>query len=192
MRDRTVYEISRAIKAQLGGYAVEVLYGEERFARGLVTRNVIQMRETGSETIRVAGVSYNETESDAGQIVAWRDRAVEVVIEAKDTRGGALEHDHKDACNDLVAAFWVALLATCAERRQPIENAQATGQFDGATQLLEAGARYTLSFRITTSIRAGAVDALAVEEIDGSTLQPRAVTRVWADGQSEVVSQEVP
>lgn len=161
MAERCIAEITRAVAAKMRGYAVDVLYGEERLARPVITRNLIEFRELGGETIEVANVSR----SGARPIVGWRWRSVEVVIEARSDKGGATEHDHKGAVDDLLEPLWVALISVTEERRQPIENGTATGAFDDAAEVLEEGARYRLAFRIGSSVREA-----EMATVDGSTL----------------------
>ncbi len=177
--DQTVLEIVRAVAASMASLPVSVYYGKERFSRYLVDGNRVQFEEFGQDSYGPPPTQRSSTTPSVGHC----NIALQVLIEGRDERSGATEHDHRGLVRELARIVFAVMVESLEGRAQPLVGWSATGGFVDPGEEIESGARYVLSLSVQTSIKRSSEMLVAL----AGTLTTAGVVRATVNGETQDV-----
>lgn len=181
-----LYEFTREVAQRLRNYPVSVYFGAERFDRGLVLDNKIEVRQSGAESWGPPQATRN----GPAPVVWHRWIGVAVRFEVRSDRGGASVVEHQREANRIIEAFMSAALQTSQARRTPIQgHAARSPGFDGLEDGPDGwtGAVYEIFFQLGQAVPLA--DALAT--VDASTLTAQGSTVVTSGNQVQTACMPV-
>lgn len=174
-----LYEFSKEIAKLLKPWPIHVFFGEERFDKHpVVGENKLKIEHIGQEKWRTARVAQSGPE----RVIATREIGVKVTLVARSTKGGAAREDHQRKAEELLAAFWFALVLIGHGKRNPLVGHEADGGYVKSTDPVEIGCRYEMTFRLEKS-----EFQPTLPSVDGASLVPQGSVRETSSSPPEPV-----
>lgn len=147
-----IYALTKAVgdRFKLAKIPCAVVYGEERFTRGIISQSRIVVAEDGEDQWGPPMTTRMGTDPARWSCAI----AIAVGIEAVDTRQGALRHDHCRLARRLARAFASAVRDELAQERwrSLVLEHRASGGFVRLDAPTEVGARYALDMRVLQAV----------------------------------------